>query len=83
MVEKFVNGINTLLMVNLFFVLFCFAWLVASLVGRQLSIPLGFDIWYSLWPMVIQPAIGILMAGSILTGLVSQIRKRWPSSQSE
>ncbi|NJM67108.1 MAG: hypothetical protein HC851_16275 [Acaryochloris sp. RU_4_1] len=83
MLEKLVNGINTVLMVNLFFVLFCFGWLVVGLAGRQLGIPLGFDIWYSLWPLVIQPAIGLLMAGSILTGLVSQIRKRLPSSQSE
>lgn len=81
MFEKLINGINTVLMLDVFFVIFCFVWFLVGLLGRQLGIPLGFDVWYSLWPNVIQPAIGLVMAGSILTGIVGQIRKRMPSSQ--
>ncbi|NJK42165.1 MAG: hypothetical protein HC934_14095 [Acaryochloridaceae cyanobacterium SU_2_1] len=80
MLNKIGNGINTILMYNLFFVCFCFLWFVIALAGRQLNFPLGFDIWYSLWPSLIQPAISILMAASILAGLVGLIRKRLPSS---
>lgn len=80
MLEKLINGINTVLMVDVFFVIFCFVWFLVGLLGRQLGFPLVFDVWYSLWPNVIQPAIGIVMAGSILTGIAGQIRKYLPSS---
>lgn len=81
MLDKFINAINTVLMIDVFFVIFCFVWFLVGLAGRQFGIPLGFDVWYSLWPQIIQPAIGLVMAGSILTGIASQIRKRMPSSQ--
>jgi predicted membrane-bound spermidine synthase len=34
------------------------------------------DLWYSLWQPVFNPALGILMGGAILSGIVNQVSKR-------
>lgn len=72
-----VTGLNTALMFNLFFVLFCFTWFAIALIGRAANINLGFDVWYSLWDPIIMPAIGILMAGAIVSGLSSWVSKKF------
>jgi hypothetical protein len=83
MKDKFLNGLNTVLTLNLFFVLFSFGWFAIALLGRSLEIPLGFDLWYRLWEPVFTPAIGILMAGSIASGVISWINRRLnPESKS-
>jgi hypothetical protein len=76
MKDKFLEWLNWILMVNLFLVLFSFFWLAIAVVGHSFGIPLGLDLWYKLWEPVFTPAIGILMAGAILSGIVSWIRKR-------
>lgn len=76
MKEKLMQWLNTALMVDLFFVLLSFAWFTIAVIGRSTGIPLGLDIWYKLWDPVMQPAIGILMAGAILSGLTSWISKK-------
>uniref|UniRef100_B8HSK4 Uncharacterized protein n=1 Tax=Cyanothece sp. (strain PCC 7425 / ATCC 29141) TaxID=395961 RepID=B8HSK4_CYAP4 len=81
MKDKLLNGLNVVLMANSFFVLFAFFWFVIALVGRELDIPLGFDLWYQLWQPVFTPAIGILMGGAILSGIVGQVKKRFPPAQ--
>jgi hypothetical protein len=63
-------------MVDLFFVLFCFFWFAAALIGRSANFPLGFDLWYSLWTPVMQPALGLLMAGSLVIGITGWLSKR-------
>jgi hypothetical protein len=75
--EKLGNWLNLALMANLFFVLASFFWFVIALVGRATNIPLGLDLWYRLWDPVFTPAIGILMGGAILSGISSQISKRF------
>ncbi len=76
MKDRLLDGLNTVLMFNLFFVLFCFAWFAAALIGQAINISLGFDLWYSLWEPVIMPSIGILMAGALLSGFFSWIGKK-------
>lgn len=76
MKEQILTWLNRFLVANIFFVLFSFFWFVIALVGRSLNVPLGFDIWFSLWEPVFTPAIGILMAGAIMVGLINQITKR-------
>ncbi len=44
-----------------------FSWIHA------LKLPLGLDLWYKLWTPVFTPAIGILMAGTIISGIVGKI----------
>ncbi len=82
MKERFFNGLNFVLMLNLFFVLLCFFWFAIAIIGRAAKFPLGLDIWYGLWTPVMQPAIGILMAGAILSGISSWIAKRLEERQS-
>ncbi|MGC9504283.1 hypothetical protein [Baaleninema sp.] len=74
--DKVVQWLNWVLVVDFFFVLFSLAWLAVAVVGRASGIDLGLDLWYSLWEPLFTPAIGLLMGGAILTGIVGQIRKR-------
>jgi TRAP-type C4-dicarboxylate transport system permease small subunit len=76
MKEQFFQWLNWILMVNLFFVLFCFAWFAIALVGRSANLPLGLDLWHSLWTPVMQPAIGILMAGALISGASSWVAQK-------
>jgi len=74
--DRVLNGLNWLLVANLFFVLASFGWFATAVVGRSLNVNLGLETWYGLWTPVFQPAIGILMAGAIAIGGL-----RWVSNQ--
>jgi hypothetical protein len=76
MKEKLLNWLNLALMIDLFFVIATFFWFAIAVVGRSAKVPLGLDVWYQLWTPVIQPALGILMAGAILSGVISWVNKR-------
>ena len=76
MKARLMAGLNAALVVNLFFVLFCFAWFAIALIGRSANFNLGFDLWYSLWNPVIMPAIGVLMLGALVSGLSSWVSKK-------
>jgi TRAP-type C4-dicarboxylate transport system permease small subunit len=73
---RVLNGLNWLLVANLFFVLASFGWFATAVMGRSFNVDLGLDIWYSLWTPLFQPAIGVLMAGAIAIGLL-----RWVSNK--
>ncbi|AFZ32933.1 hypothetical protein ABN584_09480 [Gloeocapsa sp. BRSZ] len=76
MKEKLLNWLNTALVADFFLVLLSFFWLAIAVIGHTLNIPLGLDLWYKLWQPVFTPAIGVLMAGSIVSGLIGWIFKR-------
>lgn len=76
MKERLIGWLNQALMLNVFLVLLSFIWLAAAVIGRSAGVPLGLDLWYRLWEPVFTPAIGILMAGAILSGLISWVSKR-------
>ncbi len=80
MKEQFLKWLNLALMVDLFLVLLSFAWLVVALVGRSANVALGLDLWYKLWEPVFTPAIGILMAGALLSGLIGWVNKRFSAN---
>ncbi len=67
--DKLLDGLNFVLMLDLFFVIFSFLWFAIALVGRSTDVPLGFDLWYRLWEPVFTPAIGLLMGGSLVVGI--------------
>lgn len=71
----FVKWINLALVADFFLVLFAFFWLAISVIGHALKLPLGLDLWYKLWTPVFTPAIGILMAGSIVSGIAGKINQ--------
>ena len=76
MKDKILGWINSALVADFFLVLFAFFWLAIAVFGRAVHLPLGLDLWYRLWQPVFTPAIGILMAGTIISGLVSWATKR-------
>ncbi|MEL6399138.1 MAG: hypothetical protein AAFR26_08650 [Cyanobacteria bacterium J06626_4] len=79
MLNKVLNGLNWLLVANLFFVLASFGWFATAVVGRSMNVNLGLETWYSLWMPVFQPAIGILMAGAIAIGILGWASKKLAS----
>jgi hypothetical protein len=76
MKDRLIGWLNQLLVVNVFLVLLGFVWFAIAVVGRSVGVPLGLDLWHRLWQPVFTPAIGILMAGAILSGLISWLSKR-------
>ncbi|MEM6437605.1 MAG: hypothetical protein AAF773_27685 [Cyanobacteria bacterium P01_D01_bin.115] len=79
MLNKVLNGLNWLLVANLFFVLASFGWFATAVVGRSMNVNLGLETWYSRWTPVFQPAIGILMAGAIAIGILGWASKKLAS----
>ena len=77
MKERFLQWLNVALMADLFLVLFSFLWLTVAVAGRAANVPLGLDLWYKLWEPVFTPALGVLMAGALLSGVLSWVTKRW------
>ncbi|HEY9600277.1 MAG TPA: hypothetical protein V6D50_27365 [Chroococcales cyanobacterium] len=80
MKDRLIGWLNQLLVVDVFLVLLSFLWLAIAVIGRSIGVPLGLDLWYRLWEPVFTPAIGILMAGAILSGLISWLSKRLNAS---
>lgn len=76
MKDRFFQWLNWALVANLFLVLLSFFWFAIALIGRATNVPLGLDLWYRLWEPVFTPAIGILMAGALVSGLASWVAKR-------
>lgn len=71
--------ISWILVVDLGLVLVAFAWFLAAVVGRSLNLNLGLDLWYSLWNPLILPALSVLMAGAIASGVVGWIGRKFGS----
>ena len=80
MKDRLLRWLNQFLMLDVFLVLLSFFWLAIAVIGRSVGVPLGLDLWYRLWEPVFTPAIGILMAGAILSGLISWLSKRFNAS---
>jgi hypothetical protein len=71
MIDRLIGWLNQLLVIDFFLVLLSFFWLAIAAFGRFVGLPLGLDLWYSLWQPVFTPAIGIVIAGTLLSGLFS------------
>lgn len=76
MKDKLLNLLNKVLVANVFLVLISFGWLTIAVIGRSTGIPLGLDLWYKLWEPLFTPAIGILMAGALISGILSWISRK-------
>lgn len=62
--------VDKVLVADFFFILFILGWLVAGLVERAaLESTSLIDSWLPLWPSVFQPALGVFMAGAIVSAL--------------
>lgn len=81
MKEQFLKWLNLALVADFFLVLLAFFWLAIAVAGHALHLPLGLDLWYKLWQPVFTPAIGILIAGALISGVSSWVSKRFKSQQ--
>lgn len=59
-----------ILIADFFFILVILTWFLAGLAERSAR-PSStlLDSWYTLWPVVFQPALGVLMLGALVSGL--------------
>lgn len=76
MKEKLSNWLNTLLVADFFLVLLGFAWFVVAVAGQAAGVNLGLDLWHKLWIPLFNPAIGVLMAGALISGAISWISRK-------
>jgi hypothetical protein len=83
MKDKFLSWLNLVLMADVFLVLFGFGWLAVAAIGRAVGVPLGLDLWHALWQPVFNPAIGILMAGAIISGIVNWVSQKFLKTGNE
>jgi TRAP-type C4-dicarboxylate transport system permease small subunit len=80
MKEKFLNWLNIILVADVFLVLLGFGWFAIAVIGDASGVHLGLDVWHKLWIPVFNPAIGILMGGAILSGIISWVSKKFSAN---
>lgn len=62
---------------DFFVVCFFLAWLVVALVPHfAYHNEVLLDAWLSLWTLVIQPLLGVLMLGTIVAGTLSYVQSK-------
>lgn len=64
---------------DFFFIIFIMFWGIAGL-GEKAAIDTTvlIDAWLPLWPSVFQPALGVLMLGTIVQGTIGYIKDAAP-----
>jgi len=68
--------IDKVLVADFFFIIFILAWLLAGLGEKAvLETSTLIDSWLPLWPTLFQPALGIFMAGAIVSALSGYFKK--------
>jgi hypothetical protein len=77
MKEQFVKWLNRILIFDVFLVMAGFFWFALAVIGESTGIPLGFKLFQRLWLPLFNPAISILIAGAILSWVISKIQERW------
>ncbi|MBD2678542.1 MULTISPECIES: hypothetical protein [Nostoc] len=80
MKDKLLNWLNLVLVADVFLVLFGFGWLAIAAIGDAAGVNLGLDLWHQLWQPLFNPAIGILMGGAILSGIINWVSRKFFSS---
>ncbi len=69
--------LNRLLVVDVFVVIFGFLWFVIAVIGESTGVPLGYQLWQTLWIPFFNPAIGILALGALSSWLISKVSQLW------
>ncbi|KAK9822857.1 hypothetical protein WJX81_005185 [Elliptochloris bilobata] len=70
------DALDKLLIADFFAVLAILAWLGVGVAAKvTLDSSALLDAWFPLWPLVFQPAIGVLMLGALVSGAVGWARE--------
>ncbi|KAF5832904.1 hypothetical protein DUNSADRAFT_11054 [Dunaliella salina] len=80
----FKEGVDKVLIADFFLVLVALAWLGAGVLQANLSESGGsplLDVWFPLWPTLWQSAIGLLMAGALVSGGLGWLSSRGEQKQ--
>lgn len=70
---KLYYWLNKLLLLDVFLVFGFFGWFVVAAIAQNSGLDLGMGLWQQLWMPVIQPALGLVMLGAIMSGVVSRL----------
>ncbi|BAY92988.1 MULTISPECIES: hypothetical protein [unclassified Tolypothrix] len=77
MKDKLLSWLNYILVADVFLVLLGFAWFAIAVIGEASGINLGLDLWHQLWQPLFNPALGILMGGALLSGLINWVSRKF------
>ncbi|MBW4483175.1 MAG: hypothetical protein KME14_11585 [Tildeniella torsiva UHER 1998/13D] len=80
--QRISSLISWVLVADLGLVLLSLGWFVVAVLGRSMNLDLGLDLWYSLWNPLIMPALSVLMAGAIASGIVGWVGRRFNTDPS-
>ncbi|MBD1917772.1 hypothetical protein H6F55_23180 [Phormidium sp. FACHB-322] len=82
MTQRISNLISWVLVADLGLVLLSLGWFLVAVLGHSMNVDLGLDLWYSLWNPLIMPALSVLMAGAIASGIVGWVGRRFNADAS-
>ncbi len=77
MKEQALKWLNRILVADVFFVFLAFGWFAIAVIGKSTGVALGWELWLKLWQPVFNPALGLLMGGAILSGIINWVSKRF------
>jgi len=80
--QRISSLISWVLVADLGLVLLSLGWFLVAVLGRSMNLDLGLDLWYSLWNPLILPALSVLMAGAIASGIVGWVGRRFNTDPS-
>lgn len=80
--QRISSLISWVLVADLGLVLLSLGWFLLAVLGRSMNVDLGLDLWYSLWNPLIMPALSVLMAGAIASGIVGWVGRRFNADPS-
>eukprot|EP01025_Chloroclados_australasicus_P013414 TRINITY_DN1631_c1_g1_i3.p3 TRINITY_DN1631_c1_g1~~TRINITY_DN1631_c1_g1_i3.p3 ORF type:complete len:112 (-),score=12.91 TRINITY_DN1631_c1_g1_i3:240-575(-) len=76
------NLLEKILIADFFVVIGIMLWLAVAVVAKtQFQNDELYQNWIILWPLIFQPAIGVLMLGAIVQGLIGYFSQRQKEQQ--
>jgi hypothetical protein len=82
MAARISSLISWILVGDLVLVLLSLGWFMVAVLGRTMNLNWGLDLWYSLWNPLFLPAISVLMAGAIASGIMGWLSRRFNADPS-
>jgi len=71
------EAVDSFLIADFFFVLAALVWLAAGIASKFiLKTESVYLAWYALWPVLFQPALGLLMLGAIISGVSGWMKEK-------